>query len=84
MIHLECQSCGRIHYKVNEEEALALKESDKPVEEFSDRDLTRCSKCGLKDFKEVSSAYAKEYLHGGEVYPVLVADVQQKRTTEDP
>lgn len=81
MIHIECQNCGRIHYKISKEESLALAKSDELADdEFSARDLTRCSKCGQKGFQQVSKSYAEEYLHGGEIYPLLMADGEPAKT----
>lgn len=78
--YVECQNCGTIHYVISEAKAKTLSESNTLYDEFSNRNLECCVKCGLKNrFLNVSEDYASEYLHDTKVPPILLRNDESKR-----
>jgi ribosomal protein S14 len=71
--YVECQKCGTIHYVIEASKNKTSEGENIILDDFSSRDLTRCSKCGSKDsFIKISEEYADEYSNGDNIPPIMI------------
>ena len=70
--YVECLKCGTIHYVVDKKEAVLLEKEDHLIEEFSNRNLSYCSRCGTNNFSKVDDDYVDNFASGEHIQPVLL------------